>query len=242
MVPIVGAGVACTLYAYLTPTAIGAQRLQDIPILGGVAGAILGGLPGDFGLYAYRFILITLVFGVLPFAATLAAGYHPRSLGLRLSPLGAARRPFLIFVLVGIVVGIVGGFDPELSSFYPFSKSLVAEVTSGKVGLFVLHVAAYGLLYYLPWEFLFRGVLVLPFVEALEDRVDPGLLLSIASLQVIPSAIMHFGHPFTETLGAVLFGIVAAYFAVRTRSIWPAMVLHLVVGVTVDAVVILRAL
>lgn len=112
-----------------------------------------------------------------------------------------------------------------------------------------MHLLAYVVLYYLPWEFLFRGVLaVLPvgvFRQFAKENgtssVPVEALLLIASIQIIPSAILHVGHPVTETLGAVVFGVIAAFFAVKTGSVVPGLILHAAVGLSLDTVVIIRA-
>ena len=243
------AGACVTMYQYTTPTAIGAEAVEDVPVIGRPAQSLVGSLPGDLGLYVVRFFLSLVLLGVVPFIAAKSAGIRPGELGLKLPTWRGSGRLFVLLVAVGFAVGIGGAFDPALSGIYPFSRTLVGEIAAGGWWLYPVHFFAYLALYYLPWEFLFRGLLVaLPvgvfrqFAEKGDTRPVPvEALLIVASVQIVPSAILHVGHPFTETLGAVLFGIVAAYFAIKTGSILPGLILHGVIGLTLDTVVIIQA-
>ncbi|HUX50091.1 MAG TPA: CPBP family intramembrane glutamic endopeptidase, partial [Spirochaetia bacterium] len=51
----------------------------------------------------------------------------------------------------------------------------------------------------------------------------------------------HFGHPFNEMASAVLFGVLAGWLVVRTRSIIPGLLIHAAVGMTLDTALLLRA-
>ncbi len=45
---------------------------------------------------------------------------------------------------------------------------------------------------------------------------------------------MHIGKPEAEVLGAVVAGLVLCYLAMRSRSIWPGVLLHSLVASTMD--------
>jgi membrane protease YdiL (CAAX protease family) len=129
--------------------------------------------------------------------------------------------PFLLWT------AYVGSSGTEIQSEYPLASS-----TMGHLLLFLV-VEMFYLIFYLSWEFLFRGFMLF----GLEKRF--GAVTSIL-IQTIPSAIVHIGKPASESFGAIVAGLVFGYLAVRTRSIWYPMILHAVVGIGTDVFVTLR--
>jgi membrane protease YdiL (CAAX protease family) len=89
------------------------------------------------------------------------------------------------------------------------------------------------LVYYLGWEFLFRGFMLF----GLEGRC--GAVLAIL-VQMIPSAIVHIGKPASESFAAIAAGLVFGYVAFRTRSILYPLLLHAIVGIGTDVFVTLH--
>ena len=49
-------------------------------------------------------------------------------------------------------------------------------------------------------------------------------------VQMMPFAIAHLGKPEIETLSSIAGGILLGYVVRHCRSIWPAVVLHLIMG------------
>ena len=101
--------------------------------------------------------------------------------------------------------------------------------------LLFLGVEAFYLLYYLGWEFYFRGFMLF----SLERRYDALLAVLV---QTIPSAIVHIGKPAAESFAAILAGLAFGYLSWRTRSILYPLVLHAVVGIATDCFVTWRQL
>jgi membrane protease YdiL (CAAX protease family) len=56
------------------------------------------------------------------------------------------------------------------------------------------------------------------------------VLLGIAMLQTIPTVLIHFPHPITETMGTVVFGFLSAVIVLRTRSVFPVLLIHALAG------------
>ncbi len=121
----------------------------------------------------------------------------------------------------------VGSSGSGLQAEYPLAKS-----TMGHVHLFAI-VEVFYLIYYVSWEFLFRGFMLF----GLEKRY--GALAAIL-IQTIPSAIVHIGKPASESFGAIFAGLVFGYLAIRTRSILYSLFLHAFVGIGTDIMVTLR--
>ena len=200
-------------------------------------------LPGDLPAYAARFILSFFLFGLLPLVLVLSGRGNRTQLGLVCPREKPLRRPlYLTAIFISLSVGIFSGFNSDLAAFYPYSKTLVNLTIERSWSFFVLHIFSYSLLYYLPWEIFFRGFMILPLLP--EDSGDNGQvnsrLMMIASIQVIPSSLIHFGHPISETLGAIPFGLFCGYLVIRYRSILPGLFLHIITGGIMDLTIILR--
>ena len=84
---------------------------------------------------------------------------------------------------IALVVGFIGSRDPAMQIQYPLSKEACADPRR-----FVRFEIAYFVLYYVPWEFVFRGLLFFPLVPLI------GLIPALA-VQTIISTLYHFGHP-----------------------------------------------
>ena len=121
----------------------------------------------------------------------------------------------------------VGSSGSGIQSEYPLAKS-----SMGHIHLFVI-VEVFYLIYYMSWEFLFRGFMLF----GLEKRF--GAFTAIL-IQMIPSAIIHVGKPASESFGAIFAGLAFGYLAIRTRSIVYPIILHAVIGIGTDIFVTLR--
>jgi membrane protease YdiL (CAAX protease family) len=135
------------------------------------------------------------------------------------------------FVLISIPILVwaayVGSANGGMQSEYPLAKSTIGHP------ILFLAVECFFLLYYLSWEFIFRGFMLF----GLEKRF--GSLAAIL-IQTIPSAIVHIGKPASESFGAIFAGLVFGYLAIRTRSIYYPLILHAAVGISTDVFVTLR--
>ncbi len=227
------ASCAVIFYVYSTPPFLSPGKVNTL--------GIFMSLPGDLPVYSLRFLSSFLLFGLLPILFMLILGDTPYSLGIR-KPLRYWKLPYIAGgVAISVVFGVVSSFHDGIFHYYPYSHTLADIVQGGAYHLFLIHTLLYLLLYYLPWEIFFRGMLILPFLpeEGQDEDLNPRIL-GIAFFQVIPSSLLHFGHPFIETLSAVPFGIVAGYLVLRTRSIFPGLLLHFVIGITVDLSIIIQ--
>lgn len=236
LVIVLYAGVALVAYVYLSPPLLSPTAARAVPLIGHLS----GDLPG----YTIRFGLSFLLFGIGALGVGMLLGYGPADLGLR-KPGRIIRAP-LYWALLGVVVvvGVLSAYQPGLGTYYPYSHTVLNLSLGGKPWLLGVHVLAYFALYYVPWELFFRGFLVLPFLAALprERRgQNDGVVLGIAALQTLPSTLLHIGHPVSELLGAVLFGLVTAWLVVRTRSIIPGLIIHSTTGIVLDLTIAARA-
>jgi hypothetical protein len=251
------ASFSCLLYSAFTPPLLKAEAASRLPLV--------GSLPGDLPGYWVRFILSFLLLGVAPAAMALAFREKPADLGLCLkTPL--LRKPwFWLLVPVAALIGAFGASSPDLGSFYPYSRDLIGRVREAGLGPFLGHFAAYFFLYYVPWEFFFRGFLLFPFALAAERAFAIGeaggvadgaikeaspmgdaeaarstVLAAAVLFQTIPSTLLHFGHPLSELASAVAAGLAFGLLAWRTRSIVPGLVLHASIGLGTDLFIVLK--
>lgn len=193
-------------------------------------GQIQGRWGQDFYSTIYEYLVAFLLMFVVPFLVVkLAFKQDLREFGFRLGDARYGLRVLVIALPVLLLVAYVGSLDSAIQAEYPFAKSAMRHVP-----LFLL-VESFYLLYYLGWEFLFRGFMLF----GLEERY--GAVLAIL-VQMIPSAIVHIGKPASESFAAIAAGLVFGYVAVRTRSILYPFLLHAAVGIGTDVFVTLRSL
>lgn len=118
---------------------------------------------------------------------------------------------------------------PEVKSEYPLAKSLFTQPH-----FFWLYEAMYILLYYVAWEFFFRGFLLF----SMARRIGPAFAILI---QTLASCLIHLGKPEGETIGAILVGVIFGALALQTRSIWYGWLIHITIGVLTDFFILYKA-
>ena len=82
-------------------------------------------------------------------------------------------------------------------------------------------------------EFFFRGFTLF--------RLEQRFGLHAISLMVVPYALLHIHKPFPEALGSIVAGLVLGMLALRTRSIWPGVLVHGGVAFAMDWFALLRS-
>ena len=228
---LIGLSSLCMIgFAYLTPPALNLSIFDSLPA-------------GLDGMYVQRFALSFLLLGLIPCIASLICGYRIGDLGL-VRPV--VKRPLVLLGLLcagGVLAGVLSSLSKTVSDFYPYSAKLADTVAERGFWVLAGHGLLYLIFYYLPWEFMFRGVLILPLIEELaHDKDNTKLVFAIACMQTIPSTLLHFGHPVSESFSAVLFGVAAGYMTVKTKSILPALVFHAFTGIALDFTIVLKGL
>ena len=79
---------------------------------------------------------------------------------------------------------------------------------------------------FLSLEFFFRGFIL----KATAPRFGSGAIF----VMLVPYCMIHFGKPMTETLAAIIAGTVLGTLALRTKSIWGGVLIHVGVALTMD--------
>jgi membrane protease YdiL (CAAX protease family) len=79
---------------------------------------------------------------------------------------------------------------------------------------------------FLSLEFFFRGFLL----QGLRRALGANAIF----VMIVPYCMIHFGKPMAETAGAIGAGLILGTLAMRTRSIWGGVLIHVGVATTMD--------
>ena len=212
-------------WAYVIATGLSAgvwylTRADTLSLQRGVAEAFR--VTGPALPAATAFTLTLVAMGVVPgLLAQPVLGRSPVSLGLGLGDVRWLLRLLGIGLPLAAIAGWVGSWSPAVAAVYPLGGALTADPAA-----FAAHAAFY-LLYYLGFEYLFRGFLLL----GTKDDIGP---TAANLLQACLATAFHFGKPGNEMLAAFPASLLFGWATLRTGSIWCALIVHWVVGVSVD--------
>ena len=184
----------------------------------------------DFVWNARKLWLAFFLMGVIP-ACIVKFVFREKLADYGLS-FGVKRRTLvniLLFLPVFVVMGWLSGADTGFYAVYPFNP--LAGVSYGAL---ITHSIMYVTLYYLAWEFMFRG-----FIQ--HGLLDVSGAPTAVCVQVLASTMLHYGHPASETFSCIAGGLFWGYLALRTRSIFAGCCHHAVLGVLLDWSLILNA-
>ena len=123
---------------------------------------------------------------------------------------------FALFLPVLIIVSKTESFTHT----YPFYKK------ANRSWFDLLMWEGMYVLQFLSLEFFFRGFLL--------QGVRRQLGVNALFVMIIPYCMIHYGKPLPETIGAILAGILLGTMAMRARSIWGGVIIHVLVAVTMD--------
>ena len=191
-------------------------------------GQIQGRWSQDFYSTVYEYLAaFLLMFAVPSLIVKLVFRQGLREFGFQLGDARYGFRFVAVALPLFLLLAYIASLGPAIQAEYPLAKSTMRHIPP------FLLVELFYLLYYLGWEFLFRGFMLF----GLEER--HGALLAIL-VQMVPSTIVHIGKPASESFAAIAAGLVFGYLAVRTRSILYPLLLHAAVGIGTDVFVTLR--
>jgi membrane protease YdiL (CAAX protease family) len=184
---------------------------------------------GDVAAHALSFGAVFAVAALSLAFATVVRGRRLVEFGL-----GAPRNRRVLVVLLALIpvdllCSYLGSRMPEVREQYPLARSLLAD--RGDVLLYEVLLAG---VFYTAWEAYFRGYLL--FSVASAHGGVAGVLV-----QTMASCLVHLGKPEAEVLLSVPTGILWGWMAWASRSIWPAWLLHALLGVSTDLFVLSAA-
>jgi membrane protease YdiL (CAAX protease family) len=163
-----------------------------------------------------------LLLGIVPMIVVRAA------FNQRLSEYGLTVRSPLVAILMSLLGILVvtpltffGSRDPRLAAIYPQAQN--AAISS----LLFWQSSFFSLLYYIGYEFCFRGFLYMGIREDVGDWQALGVSL-------LASVLLHVTQPQSETLLSIVAGVVFPLLVRRFRSIWPGVLIHAYAGISLD--------
>ena len=183
-----------------------------------------GGNTSILRRYAYWTSWLAFTYFLVPIAYWLWVRPRGRLQGLGLSLQNATGhwRVYLALYAVFLVPLGLATLTPSFLSYYPMFKGMRHGWS-----WFLLWEAVY-LPQFLFIELFFRGFLILPFARRLG--------LYAICVPVVPYVMIHFGKPLPEVFGAIVAALVLGTIALRTRTIWLGVALHMSVALSMDIV------
>ena len=127
----------------------------------------------------------------------------------------------LIVGTVMVALSYPSSKDPQYIAEYPLYKG-----AGDSMQMFAIHAFAY-LIFYFGWEIFFRGFMQFGLAERFGSW---GAIL----VQVALSCIVHIGKPDSEIYSSILGGLVWGLMVARSKSIWPSLTTHWILGVSLD--------
>lgn len=165
------------------------------------------------------FKLVT--YGLLPWLCIRLVLHQPLSdFGVSFSRGRSAARIYLALLAVVMPLVVAASYSSAFLRTYP-----KYDDAGDSLGQFLCWELIYSS-QFLMLEFFFRGFLTFALARYLGSLA--------VFVMAVPYAMIHFGKPLVECLGSILTAIVLGTVALRTRSIWGGVLVHVAVGVSMD--------
>jgi len=182
----------------------------------------IGPVAPEVGGAVCHFLSTLLLLGVVPVLIVKRVfGESLRDYGVSVGVVVRTVRTFLIFAPIFAIAGYVGSHDPAMLERFPINRH-----AGQSLSMFALHAATY-FLYYMGWEFFFRGFMLFGLRASVGDA-------NAVLIQTLASALVHIGNPAAETFGAIIAGLLWGMLALRTRSLLSGLGQHFLLGITLD--------
>ena len=127
----------------------------------------------------------------------------------------------LVVGAVMVALSYPSSKDPQYIAEYPLYKG-----AGESMQMFAIHAGAY-FIFYFGWELFFRGFMQVGLTERF------GIWGAIL-VQVALSCIVHIGKPDSEIYSSILGGLVWGIMVYRSKSIWPSITTHWILGISLD--------
>ncbi len=128
----------------------------------------------------------------------------------------------VVIFLLTIPLLFFGSQNANLINTYPLTKDILVSWP-----IFVGYELLYISIYYIPYEFFFRGILQLGLSKHWKEWQ------SILYVTVL-STLLHLTKPIIEVLAAAVAGIIFGIVTMKTNSWYYAFLMHITIGVTTD--------
>jgi uncharacterized protein len=225
LVVLTSAVVLLALLAYFGMAPHFGQGLAALERGGGRLGQWAGGVRRgpDYELWSFAYWALScfVCYLLLP-ALVVRLVLKERLSAYGLSPRAALGHGglYLALYLAVLPLIVLASFGASFQHTYPFYSKAARSGFD-----FVVFESLYAL-QFLSLEFFFRGYLL----HSLKRQLGVYAIF----VMTVPYAMIHFGKPFPETLGAVVAGLVLGTLSLRTGSIWGGVLIHVAVALTMD--------
>lgn len=133
-----------------------------------------------------------------------------------------------LYPLIAILLLYPSSNTKEMIEYYPLDKGAGESAFS-----FIRYESLRVLFFYTSWEIFFRGLMLF----GLRRYVGDWMAICI---QTIPSCLWHIGMPSGEIFSSIFGGIMFGAIAIRTKSILYPFILHILIGLTLDLLIVLQ--
>ncbi len=157
---------------------------------------------------------------VVPALLLKAMGWRLADVGLRVEGVGKHLWIYVALFAAILPVIVIASYTKPFQHTYPFYKMCSRSWID-----FLAWEAMYGLSF-LALEFFFRGFLLF----VLRRTMGAYAIF----VMIVPYCMIHFHKPVQEVTGAIFAGIILGTLAMRTRSIWCGVLIHVSVAWTMD--------
>ena len=138
--------------------------------------------------------------------------------GLRLKGIGKNLWIYMLILIIILPIVWMACNDPNFYNFYPMYQPL-------NLKKWMLYELIYSTNFFCV-EFFFRGFILF----RLKERFGSFAVW----IMIIPYSFIHIHKPFPEALGSIVAGIVLGSLALKTKSIWPGVLVHCTVAFSAD--------
>ena len=149
-----------------------------------------------------------------------------------LSDFGIARtgilkglKTYVILFLLIFPLILFFSYNEHFQATYPFFKLAKGYESQFSWQRFLGWELIYGL-QFLGVEFFFRGFIL----HGLKKTAGH---FAIAAM-VLPYCMIHFGKPMPEAIGSIVAGYILGYLSLKSKNIFPGMILHISVALSMD--------
>ena len=176
---------------------------------------------GEFAWWSGTKVLGYLI---VPAIALRLAGFSLAEAGFRLRGMTRHLWIYVVLYLAILPVIVIASYTKAFQDTYPFYK-LCARSWADLVAWELLYAVSF-----LALEFFFRGFMLF------------GLRRTFGAyaifVMIVPYCMIHFHKPVAEVTGAIFAGVILGTLALRTRSIWCGVLIHVSVAITMDLLAI----
>lgn len=170
----------------------------------------------------YSFAACFVLLGLIPACVVrFVFGERLADYGVRFGDSVRTVRSALMLCPCFLLAAYVASGQAGVRDYYPLNPR-----AGDSPAMFAAHAASY-LLFYLGWEFHFRGFLQIGLRQRLGDA-------NALLVQVLASGLLHLGRPASETFGSLLAGLLWGILAFRTRSLLSGLLQHSLLGIALD--------